>query len=183
MKKKKISTIYVNGIFENNCIEYVYNLTTSPYSDDCELLLDTGASCHVIGNRKLLQNIRPCNAKIRYLQGETTVKEQGDLVIGNVTIKGLLYVKGKRNIISFSRLIENKYITWKGSGNQIKFRFKNKLMLLAFRDPRKDFFFLQNANKNNKTHYVLNIEDINLNDIIMKVHQASGHVAADMTQL
>lgn len=92
-------------------------------------------------------------------------------------------MKGKRNIISFSRLIENKYITWKGSGNQIKFRFKNKLMLLAFRDPRKDFFFLQNANKNNKTHYVLNIEDINLNDIIMKVHQASGHVAADMTQL
>ena len=116
-----------------------------------QFVLDSGATAHVVTEKKHLHDIIPTNIVIKGINGDDVCKEEGTLTIGNLTLLNVKVMPNSpRNIISLPKLCESGFKV-EIKGNHLKIlkecniiaevEKQNKLWYLKPQDVQSDMVF------------------------------------------
>ncbi|TID28589.1 hypothetical protein CANINC_002397 [Pichia inconspicua] len=133
--------------------------------EDDEFLLDTGATVHVVNDKKWLSNVKNCQMNIRTVNAKKRYDIVGDVKLNdNLVLKNVVYIKDSpRNIISLSLLnkegfdsFQNDCVCTIKKGNSIicQVSLKDKLYVLNVRNLKEEqqvYFVLGNDSKSTRT--------------------------------
>ena len=116
-----------------------------------QFVLDSGATTHVVTEKKHLHHIIPTNIVIKGINGDDVCKEEGTLIIGNLTLLNVKVMPNSpRNIISLPKLCESGFKV-EIKGNHLKIlkecniiaevEKQDKLWYLKPQDVQSDMVF------------------------------------------
>ena len=75
-----------------------------------QFVLDRGATTHVVTEKKHLHDVIPTNIVIKGINGDDVCKEEGTLIIGNLTLLNVKVMPNSpRNIITLPKLCESGF--------------------------------------------------------------------------
>jgi hypothetical protein len=157
------------------CNDQIFSVEHTPHY----LLLDTGATCHAVGNKELFMETHKCNREISTLKHTIPVTEEGTIKVGNILVKNVAYVRNSRNILSFKKFRRDHKLSWSGQHDKIYFRKKGKVVCTA---TEKGNFFLVNIGVPSNTILAMSNDLRDMKEIIHDIHVQQGHGSAPMIQ-
>lgn len=139
----------LSPIIEKQTTDYGFMASTSAKTyNHVEMVVDSGASLHVVNSEKNLVNIRKKETTVYTVNNKVTCKIVGDLHLKNgLHLKNCVVIPNcKRDLISVAKLVEDGYeVSFKTVKGQTKGVIKKKDKLIVEMDSESNVFFLRNT--------------------------------------